>query len=149
MVRSPVFKSTINIRIWTSELFLSDISGFHSGGDSGRVLLGCDAVWCCGRIPTPGGRNIKRRHNSEDLDSNLHSHENLTFASHVHLYYFVSPKQGGEYFWRNEGPNIASGTVLVAVMPKSKFILHKAVSNVMIIIHKSKNETQENFLGKG
>jgi hypothetical protein len=26
--------------------------GFHGSEDSSRGLLGCDAVWCCGRIPT-------------------------------------------------------------------------------------------------
>jgi len=29
-----------------------EIWGFHGGEDSSRGLLGCDAVWCWGRIPS-------------------------------------------------------------------------------------------------
>jgi len=72
-----------------------EIWGFHGGDCSSRGLLGCDTVWCCGRIATlqssmlpPSSlhpedegslvlvtlvfyHNTAPRHNPEDLDLNV------------------------------------------------------------------------------
>jgi len=59
---------------------ICEIWGFHSREDSSGRFLGCDALWCCGRVQTfrraflppsceDGGRKALvtiRRRNSED-----------------------------------------------------------------------------------